>query len=60
MIFIKEPKRPEMRIHTAKDSLIQFQMHRIQAMEKHINFLEEECAALYNQLDEARSKHEIY
>ena len=49
-----------MRIHTGKDSLIQYQMYRIQAMEKHINFLEEECAALYNQLDEARSKHEVY
>jgi len=39
-----------MRIHTAKDSLIQFQMYRIQAMEKHIDFLEEECSALYGQL----------
>ena len=49
-----------MRIHTGKDSLIEFQMYRIQAMEKHISCLEEECAALYNQLDEARSKHEVY
>ena len=39
-----------MKIHTAKDSLIQFQMYRIQAMEKHIDFLEEECSALYGQL----------
>jgi len=48
-----------MRIHTAKDSLIVFQMHRINALEKHAEFLEEECAALYNQLDDARRKHEI-
>ena len=49
-----------MRIHTGKDSLIEFQMYRIQAMEKHINFLEEECAALYNQLDQPSSKLEVY
>ena len=48
-----------MRIHTAKDSLIVFQSHRINAMKEHIDFLEEECAALYNQLDDARRKHEI-
>ncbi len=48
-----------MRIYTAKDSLIVFQTHRINAMKEHIDFLEEECAALYNQLDDARRKHEI-
>jgi len=48
-----------MKIHTAKDSLIVFQMHRINAMKEHIDFLEEECAALYNQLDDARRKYEI-
>ena len=46
-------------IQTAKDSLIVFQSHRINAMKEHIDFLEEECAALYNQLDDARRKHEI-
>jgi len=48
-----------MRIHTAKDSLIVFQSHRINAMQEHIDFLEEECSALYDQLDDARRKHEI-
>jgi hypothetical protein len=47
-----------MKIHTAKDSLIKFQMYRINALEKHTEFLEEECVALYDQLDEARRKHE--
>ena len=46
-------------ISTAKDSLIEFQIHRINALEKHTEFLEEECIALYDQLDEARRKHEI-
>ena len=45
-------------IHTAKDSLIAFQMHRINALKEHAEFLEEECIALYDQLDEARRKHE--
>ncbi len=48
-----------MKIYTAKDSLIEFQLHRINAMKEHIDFLEEECAALYNQLDDARRKHEV-
>ena len=43
-----------MKVYTAKDSLIEFQVHRINALEKHTKFLEEECFALYDQLDEAR------
>ena len=45
-----------MKTYTAKDSLIEFQLHRINALEKHAEFLEEECAALYNQLDDARRR----
>tara|TARA_R110002051_G_scaffold84816_2_gene150152 strand:- start:67 stop:213 length:147 start_codon:yes stop_codon:yes gene_type:complete len=48
-----------MKIYTAKDSLIEFQKHRINALEEHAEFLEEECIALYDQLDDARRKHEI-
>ena len=46
-------------VSTAKDSLIEFQVHRINALEKHTKFLEEECFALYDQLDEARRQHEM-
>ena len=33
-----------------KDDLIDYLNHRVEAMEKHIKFLESECNALYSQL----------
>ena len=33
-----------------KDDLIQYLNFRIEAMEKHISFLESECNALYSQI----------
>jgi chaperonin cofactor prefoldin len=34
----------------SQDDLIEYLNHRVEAMEKHIKFLESECNALYNQL----------
>ena len=39
------------------ESLITFQQERIKAMEEHIKMLEEECNALYSQID-TRNKYE--
>lgn len=34
------------------EKLVEFQQQRIEALQNHIEFLEEECKALYNQLDD--------
>ena len=34
------------------EELVEFQQQRIEALQNHIEFLEEECKALYNQLDD--------
>ena len=34
----------------SQDDLIEYLNHRVEAMEKHIEFLESECNALYSQL----------
>ncbi len=34
----------------SQDDLIEYLNHRVEAMEKHIEFLESECNALYSEL----------
>jgi hypothetical protein len=40
------------------ESLVTFQQQRIEALQEHIQMLEGECKALYDQLDYMRVNHE--